>query len=48
MWSGPIHDPPFVERVLQHVENDPTKYGTFLRMKGMLTLASEVGLGSIY
>ncbi|KAG9099195.1 RNA methyltransferase tRNA(m5U54)methyltransferase [Ceratobasidium sp. UAMH 11750] len=41
MWSGPIHDPAFVSEVLRHVEEDPSKYGTSTRMRGMLTVASE-------
>ena len=42
MWSGPIHDPTFVEKVLAHVEANPGNYGTSTRMKGMLTVAKEV------
>ena len=42
MWSGPIHDSEFVARALEHVENNESQYGTFLRMKGMLTVAKEV------
>ncbi|KAL5532740.1 TRM1 [Sanghuangporus sanghuang] len=41
MWSGPIHDPSFVEKVLAHVETNPGNYGTSTRMKGMLTVAKE-------
>ncbi|KAG9074871.1 RNA methyltransferase tRNA(m5U54)methyltransferase, partial [Ceratobasidium sp. 370] len=41
MWSGPIHDPTFVSEALRHVEEDPSKYGTSARMRGMLTVASE-------
>jgi hypothetical protein len=42
MWSGPIHDTEFVTRVLEHLERDEKKYGTAVRMKGMLTVAKEV------
>ena len=42
MWSGPIHDPEFVAKVLEHVDNDADHYGTSVRMKGMLTVAKEV------
>ena len=42
MWSGPIHDPVFATRVLEHVQANEDKYGTATRMKGMLTLAKEV------
>jgi len=41
MWSGPIHDSEFVTGVLDHLENNQDKYGTSLRMKGMLTVAKE-------
>ncbi|QRW00145.1 tRNA (guanine-N(2))-methyltransferase [Ceratobasidium sp. AG-Ba] len=41
MWCGPIHDPEFVSDVLKHVEEDPSKYGTATRMRGMLTVAGE-------
>jgi len=42
MWSGPIHDSEFITRVLEHLESNQEKYGTFPRMKGMLTVAQEV------
>lgn len=42
MWSGPIHDPEFVGGVLAHLEENPDKYGTAPRMKGMMTVAKEV------
>ncbi|KAG8987630.1 RNA methyltransferase tRNA(m5U54)methyltransferase [Tulasnella sp. 427] len=41
MWSGPIHDPDFVKKVLEHVNENSRNYGTHARMKGMLTVASE-------
>ncbi|KAG8917790.1 RNA methyltransferase tRNA(m5U54)methyltransferase [Tulasnella sp. 417] len=41
MWSGPIHDPAFVKKVLEHVNENSSNYGTNARMKGMLTVASE-------
>ncbi|EPT06176.1 hypothetical protein FOMPIDRAFT_133734 [Fomitopsis schrenkii] len=41
MWSGPIHDPAFVGKVLEHVEASADHYGTSARMKGMLTVAKE-------
>lgn len=43
MWSGALHDPTFVSSVLDHVEENEDKYGTSARMKGMLTVAKEVG-----
>lgn len=42
MWSGPIHDPEFVAKVLTHLEGNQDHYGTAARMKGMLTVAQEV------
>jgi tRNA (guanine26-N2/guanine27-N2)-dimethyltransferase len=47
MWSAPIHDKAFVERVLTHLEGNEDKYGTAARMKGMLTVAKEVRAPSI-
>ncbi|KAJ7632658.1 N2 N2-dimethylguanosine tRNA methyltransferase [Roridomyces roridus] len=41
MWSGPIHDPAFVGKVLEHLETNDKLYGTASRMKGMLTVAKE-------
>lgn len=43
MWSGPIHESEFVAKVLEHVDSDADHYGTSVRMKGMLTVAKEVG-----
>ncbi|KAF9815299.1 hypothetical protein IEO21_04662 [Rhodonia placenta] len=42
MWSGSIHDPVFISKMLEHVEGNEDKYGTSTRMKGMLTVAKEV------
>jgi len=44
MWSGPLHDKDFVKTVLQHIDECADKYGTSTRMKGMLTVAYEVGV----
>ncbi|KAG6851006.1 hypothetical protein H0H93_004493 [Arthromyces matolae] len=41
MWSGRIHDSKFVGKVLEHLEANQDKYGTAVRMKGMLTVAQE-------
>ncbi|KAG6874180.1 hypothetical protein C0995_003726 [Termitomyces sp. Mi166 len=41
MWSGPLHDPKFLSKVLEHLEANQDKYGTAVRMKGMLTVAQE-------
>ena len=42
MWSGRLHDPDFVGKVLEHLESSKDRYGTAARMKGMLTVAKEV------
>jgi tRNA G26 N,N-dimethylase Trm1 len=44
MWLGPIHDPEFAKRALRCIEGKEEDYGTFKRMHGMLTLASEVSI----
>ncbi|KAF9052841.1 N2,N2-dimethylguanosine tRNA methyltransferase-domain-containing protein [Panaeolus papilionaceus] len=41
MWSGSLHDKDFVGKVLQHVKDNESSYGTAGRMQGMLTLAKE-------
>ncbi|KAJ7582668.1 tRNA methyltransferase [Mycena floridula] len=41
MWSGPIHDPDFIAKVLEHLSANVDQYGTSARMKGMLTVAQE-------
>ncbi|TFK55045.1 TRM-domain-containing protein [Heliocybe sulcata] len=41
MWSGPLHDMGYVEKVLEHLEANPDQFGTTTRMKGMLTVAKE-------
>lgn len=41
MWSGPLHDPSFIGRMLDHLESNQSNYGTAVRMKGMLTVAKE-------
>jgi tRNA G26 N,N-dimethylase Trm1 len=42
MWSGPIHNKEFVEKVLSHLDKNEKNYGTATRMRGMLTVAKEV------
>ena len=44
MWTGQLHDPDFVGKVLEHLESSKDHYGTAARMKGMLTVAQEVRL----
>jgi len=41
MWSGQLHDPNFIGKILEHLESSKDQYGTAARMKGMLTVAQE-------
>ncbi|KAJ3206244.1 tRNA methyltransferase 1 [Clydaea vesicula] len=41
LYSGPLHDVTFVKKMIDHVKNNPKKFGTEVRMTGMLTLISE-------
>ncbi|OJA10564.1 hypothetical protein AZE42_03148 [Rhizopogon vesiculosus] len=41
MWSGPLHNNNFLSKVLEHLESNQGKYGTAVRMRGMLTVAKE-------
>ena len=45
MWSGALHNPEFVAKVVEHVDRNTKNYGTSSRMKGMLTVAQEVRVG---
>ncbi|RMZ86614.1 hypothetical protein DV736_g6160, partial [Chaetothyriales sp. CBS 134916] len=45
MWAGPLHNPEFIRRVLDRLDNlDKTTYGTLDRVRGMLTVALEEDL----
>jgi len=45
MWAGPLHNPYFVQRILDRLPVlDKTTYGTLERLRGMLTLALEEDL----
>ncbi|EED14199.1 N2,N2-dimethylguanosine tRNA methyltransferase [Talaromyces stipitatus ATCC 10500] len=45
MWGGPLHNPHFIQRVLDLVpESDPNVYHTLDRIEGMLTTALEEDL----
>jgi len=41
MWLGPIHDGDFCRRVLSELEEDPLRFHTAARIKGMVTLAAN-------
>ncbi|KAJ9499711.1 RNA methyltransferase tRNA(m5U54)methyltransferase [Exophiala xenobiotica] len=45
MWAGPLHNPHFVQRMLDKIPSlDKNIYGTTERLEGMLTLALEEDL----
>lgn len=45
MWAGPLHNPYFVQRILDKLPYlDSDTYGTIKRIEGMLTLALEEDL----
>ena len=41
IWSDPIHDVEFVQKVLAGVEADPARFRTSARITGMLTVVTE-------
>ena len=43
MWAGSLHEKEFIDKVLDHLDTNSERYGTASRMKGMLTVAKEVG-----
>lgn len=42
MWAEPIHDLPFVQKVLSAVSGNPSRFGTSKRIEGMLSMVTEV------
>ena len=45
MWAGPLHNPHFVQRILDKLPSlDKTTYATIPRIEGMLTVALEEDL----
>ncbi|KAJ5692046.1 hypothetical protein N7462_001469 [Penicillium macrosclerotiorum] len=45
MWAGPLHNPHFIQRILNMLPNlDPEVYQTIPRIEGMLTTAMEEDL----
>ncbi|KAI8085240.1 N2,N2-dimethylguanosine tRNA methyltransferase [Thamnidium elegans] len=40
-WADKIHDDDFVAKMLQHVKDNESSYGTAQRMKGMLSVIKE-------
>lgn len=41
MWSAPIHDVDFIDKMLKRIERDGEQFGTSERMVGMLNVARE-------
>ncbi|RMZ81938.1 hypothetical protein DV737_g2307, partial [Chaetothyriales sp. CBS 132003] len=45
MWARPLHNPEFIRRILDRLDNlDKSTYGTLDRVRGMLTVALEEDL----
>ena len=42
MWSGPLHDPEFVGKMIDHVKSGDAEYKTQARILGMCTIAQAV------
>lgn len=42
MWLGPLHDRPFVDKMLETVNAPDAPYHTLARLKGMLNVARHV------
>ena len=42
IWSAPIHDAEFVRGLLEEVDTHSEDYHTTSRIKGLLTVVSEV------
>lgn len=42
MWLGPIHNVPFVDKMLTHIRANKSSYGTSTRVEGMLSVAKSV------
>ncbi|XP_070683680.1 tRNA (guanine(26)-N(2))-dimethyltransferase [Pempheris klunzingeri] len=41
MWAEPIHNLPFVQKVLSAVSGNPSRFGTSKRIEGMLSMVTE-------
>ena len=40
-WGASLHNKEFVDKMLEHVKQNESSYGTQQRMKGMLTVIGE-------
>lgn len=45
MWAEPLHDLEFVGRVLEAVSANPGRFHTAERIRGVLSVITEVGAG---
>lgn len=45
MWAEPLHDLEFVGRVLEAVSANPGRFHTAERIRGVLSVITEVGTG---
>uniref|UniRef100_A0A8C2XM56 tRNA (guanine(26)-N(2))-dimethyltransferase n=1 Tax=Cyclopterus lumpus TaxID=8103 RepID=A0A8C2XM56_CYCLU len=41
IWAEPIHDVPFVQKVLSAVSGNPSRFGTSKRIEGVLSVVTE-------
>uniref|UniRef100_A0A3Q1H5U9 tRNA (guanine(26)-N(2))-dimethyltransferase n=1 Tax=Anabas testudineus TaxID=64144 RepID=A0A3Q1H5U9_ANATE len=41
IWAEPIHDLPFVQKVLSAVSGNPSRFGTSKRIEGVLSMVTE-------
>jgi tRNA (guanine26-N2/guanine27-N2)-dimethyltransferase len=41
IWSDPLHDVDFVKAVIEDITAAKEKYGTFVRMNGLLSVIAE-------
>lgn len=46
MWAEPLHDLEFVGRVLEAVSANPGRFHTAERIRGVLSVITEVGTGA--
>lgn len=43
LWAEPIHDLDFVGRILEAVSTNPSRFHTSERIRGVLSVVTEVG-----
>jgi tRNA G26 N,N-dimethylase Trm1 len=42
IWIGPLHDPTFISKMIEHLNSGIATYGTEKRLRGMLSVAQRV------